>query len=385
MRIKIPSKQIYEQTHKLPKSYIDKVEYKDTDLEYNIDFLTLVQTNTHSFDNDPSWVTNEVYGSDVDTAHSIADTSITISTYAYVWNYYATITFSINKYKNQRLYRVIKLYSGKNDKGENHIKHTVKYTRYEGTVENPQWVTQQGFDANYGEGVDGSGTIPNSYSTTFPTPSFIPSQITATASPEDRETIGSNVEFIPNAANDAYTVTLTIRVGQTTMGYNTNKRPYTGTATKIVPKSVEVSFYGDKEEYEQVEIPLTFGDGNKVFSLDANELASSSTIYQGQSINEYNSRAIISNYKNGKETLELMCSIGEYYDYDTSELVISTKQADLEMSFNIGDIVIPHKFTAYGDKPFSMKKGDIPKEFLVTKVDFIFDGAVWQKISLQEI
>lgn len=93
---------------------------------------------------------------------------------------------------------------------------------------------------------------------------------------------------------------------------------------------------------------------------------------------------IINAYKNGKETAELLCSIGEYKDTN-GELAISTKDNDLPMTFNNGDIVVPYKYTARGDAPLSTKKdGKTPKEFLVTGVEFIFDGAVWQKITLQE-
>lgn len=93
---------------------------------------------------------------------------------------------------------------------------------------------------------------------------------------------------------------------------------------------------------------------------------------------------IINAYKNGKETAELLCSIGEYKDTN-GELAISTKDYDLPMTFNNGDIVVPYKYTARGDAPLSTKKdGKTPKGFLVTGVEFIFDGAVWQKITLQE-
>jgi hypothetical protein len=55
------------------------------------------------------------------------------------------------------------------------------------------------------------------------------------------------------------------------------------------------------------------------------------------------------------------------------------------MTFNIGDITLPYKFTAQGDQPISRSKSNEPKLFLVTGVTPIFDGAVWQKIALQEV
>jgi hypothetical protein len=56
------------------------------------------------------------------------------------------------------------------------------------------------------------------------------------------------------------------------------------------------------------------------------------------------------------------------------------------MLFNLYDKVIPMVFTADGkDYPMSLYKDRSPKVFEIHGIERYFDGAVWQKIYLQEI
>lgn len=89
-------------------------------------------------------------------------------------------------------------------------------------------------------------------------------------------------------------------------------------------------------------------------------------------------------YKNGKETITLRCSINNYYD-DEGNLAISYNDADKPMIFTTGDIVIPYKRTNNGNVPISEKRDGSPKSFRVTGVTLISDGALWQELQLQEV
>lgn len=120
------------------------------------------------------------------------------------------------------------------------------------------------------------------------------------------------------------------------------------------------------------------------YSADTNELLQDKTIISNQKISEYLSNDIINEWSKGKETATLKCSIGEYYD-ENNNLVISTKNNDLPMMFNIRDLVIPYiPIARGGTEPMSIKLDGTPKVFQVTQVRPYFDGACWQEIMLQE-
>lgn len=90
-------------------------------------------------------------------------------------------------------------------------------------------------------------------------------------------------------------------------------------------------------------------------------------------------------YAKGKETATIRCSIGDYFDYDSGEKLISIDNSTGKMSFNIGDEVVPMVFGADGnDTPMSLTSSGLPKKFSVLGSKIYYDGAVWQEISLQE-
>ena len=79
-----------------------------------------------------------------------------------------------------------------------------------------------------------------------------------------------------------------------------------------------------------------------------------------------------------------MCIRDRYYNEENA-IAISTKNNDLPMLFDIGDLVIPYIPTARGGtEPMSIKLDGTPKVFQVTQVRPYFDGACWQEIMLQE-
>lgn len=90
-------------------------------------------------------------------------------------------------------------------------------------------------------------------------------------------------------------------------------------------------------------------------------------------------------YKNGKETITLRCSISEYYN-EQDKLTISAKDTAFPMCFNLYDEVMPMVLGLNGkEKPMSVSQDGTPKKFKVLSVRPFYDGAVWQELLLQEI
>lgn len=152
-------------------------------------------------------------------------------------------------------------------------------------------------------------------------------------------------------------------------------------------QTLNYSVYGNQSVYNVKGETRTFGDGSDYYEMPSNELFQMTTKLSSVPITEINANNLIKDFRNGKETYELLCSVKEYYNEDGT-LAISTKGevgGKTKMLFDIGDEVIPYKPTAAGDKPISYKKdGKTPKTFIVVGVTPIFDGAVWQRLNLVE-
>ena len=114
--------------------------------------------------------------------------------------------------------------------------------------------------------------------------------------------------------------------------------------------------------------------GTEINFFIANELTFSS----------YLSQYILGKYKNGKETAKIRCGISDYFD-EHGNKVIGTSSDDENMSFSIGDEVVPYVRSEFGkDLPLSLGLNGNAKTFKVTAVEFIYDGAVWQELTLSE-
>ena len=91
------------------------------------------------------------------------------------------------------------------------------------------------------------------------------------------------------------------------------------------------------------------------------------------------------NYKSGKETATIRCSISDYYDYNSGDKLIAIDNSTKKMSFDEGDQVIPMVYGADGqDHPMSLNKDGSPKIFSVLGTKKYYNGAVWQELYLQE-
>lgn len=155
-----------------------------------------------------------------------------------------------------------------------------------------------------------------------------------------------------------------------------------GTYTEYIPEKVTFNFKGTKIELILNNNQITIGSGNDVMSFSGNELMQTTNTPSLET--QY--QAVINDWQNGKETATLRCSIDDYRDNDTNELVISANGNDtLPMMFHIGDVVIPYVFGTNGqDKPMSTNIDGSAKKFIIVGKKPISDGAVWQEITLQE-
>ena len=183
--------------------------------------------------------------------------------------------------------------------------------------------------------------------------------------------------------------------------YNTqisDSGQYTGSGTQEVytPESIEITFYGNTIGINLTEGAVAYGDGNMPYSLNGNELLQDSATVNGVPLTKYLADNVLQQYENGKETATILCDISDYYEYAPTaqnlkgnKIISVGKIASSEsypMTFKIQDQVVPMTFGANGkDKPMSLKKDGTPKVFSVVGVEMIYDGAVWQKLSLQEV
>lgn len=189
---------------------------------------------------------------------------------------------------------------------------------------------------------------------------------------------GNNVIVIgagtPNITNETINGILT-----TTITYP----PYSGTIAcdyeHYSAKQVQITLNGNQYKIELEPESVTIGNGKNIVSLGSNELIQNTNT--PNIANEY--EAVINEWKNGKETATLLCSISDYYDTDGNK-IISTESSD-KMCFENRDIVVPYICNAQGaDIPMSFTKSGEPKAFEVIGTRIYSDGAVWQELTLLE-
>ncbi len=130
-------------------------------------------------------------------------------------------------------------------------------------------------------------------------------------------------------------------------------------------------------------------------SLDTNSLFQKDTKIGSDTIAEIDGQTIISDWKNGKESLNLEVMVGEYYD-ENGDLAISTEDNNFPMTFNINDIVVPYITTPvehtsggestweFEDKPISVLPNGLGKRFKVVGIDIVNDGSVTQRLKLSQ-
>lgn len=179
--------------------------------------------------------------------------------------------------------------------------------------------------------------------------------------------------------------------------YNPVYSQRTNRRDSIVFTNCQISVYG--EEFEFVPTKSSYGSGEATEEIYSNELFqkydnentlngygrgvyfSSSNGYVSAA--QFLSEQIIGEYQNGKETATILCSISDYFTTDGG-VYIDTKTN--KMSFSIGDQVVPMVYGADKvDRPMSNYADGSAKVFRVVGLRFVYDGAVWQELTLQEV
>lgn len=131
---------------------------------------------------------------------------------------------------------------------------------------------------------------------------------------------------------------------------------------------------------------ILIGDTQTAYSLPTNELFTRSCYVGNSRLGTYVANEIVSNYSSGKETATVLCSISNYYDEDGNQVKFDDGD---NMVFEIYDVVIPMKYVVgdndFVDIPISQTENQTPKSFVVIGVEIFYDGAVWQKLTLQEL
>ena len=161
-------------------------------------------------------------------------------------------------------------------------------------------------------------------------------------------------------------------------------------------QNLEFTFKGNKLSIDLSDDVMYVGGtkGTKVFSVEGNELMQENNYYVNESLNAITRQfqETIDDYKNGKETATIRCSISDYYYYieganeNKGLKVISADNSTGKMSFKMYDQVIPMVYGADGkDRPMSLYQDGTPKVFQVLGSKIYYDGAVWQELSLQEV
>ena len=164
-----------------------------------------------------------------------------------------------------------------------------------------------------------------------------------------------------------------------------------------IPNRIEISIYGDTIGIDLTNGSITYtkdsegdiveGVGNKPLSLSGNELLQDSATTNGVLTTKILAQNVLSQYAKGKETATLRCSISDYYDEkDEKEKVIDKLGNGKNMSFRLHDKVIPYIYLGNGNyAPMSKHQDGTAKVFEVVGTNLIYNGAVWQDLSLQEV
>jgi hypothetical protein len=166
-----------------------------------------------------------------------------------------------------------------------------------------------------------------------------------------------------------------------------------GTYTEYNPEQLEITIYGNTIGIDLTDGSITYikdqngniiqGSGNKPHSLSGNELLQDSGKVNGVAISEHLANNVLTQYTKGKETATLLCDINDYYDYESGEKVIDITGD--KMTFALHDEVVPMIYGAdHQDKPMSKYQDGTPKVFEVVGSNIIYDGAIWQELTLLE-
>lgn len=124
--------------------------------------------------------------------------------------------------------------------------------------------------------------------------------------------------------------------------------------------------------------------GSNNYSVDQSQFINTNATYDGI---EDAPKILLENtlalYEKGKETAIVRCSIGDYWDNNGNTAI--SIETDSKMMFEHYDEVVPMFKNSLGmDEPISYNENKLAKTFEVVGIKTIFDGAVWQELTLRE-
>lgn len=404
MAIKIPSKNIYEMNNpKVRDNFIDNVEVNITTVTPNNEFDTPVFNET---------ISNFKYSSlfpvyenleEKNRSHTYADELeeiVKFISWVRVDNILNTYDITVEIPRLLKNSYIEKIFYGVDDDNNAELKFNVIGTRNSGII-NTNFVYKYGAfneqltlgDLSYTQEQSEKSQyqMPEKYSYTYegeyPDLSMVQS-VTATVDLPIDESIRNPQISI---SEEKYILTFSVSCGYRASNFGTEFKILTGENTyyvqgnyvEYIPSQIEITVYGNIIGISLEDGTVTYGSGTKPFSLGGNELLQDSATTNGILTSEFLATNILEQYKNGRETATLLCSISDYYD-EQGNKKIGIDQS--KMSFQNHDLVIPYVFGADGkDKAMSRYSSGKPKVFEVVSTRKFFDGAVWQELNLLEV
>lgn len=299
------------------------------------------------------------------------------------------------------------LYLGKNEQKEYNIKMTINYALYEGKATAKYKGTYEG-----GEIKEINKVYPNkpqsSISKQFPhitkeeltnTVENVDVLTSISASVYDKlyekypnwvEDISGETNYDNNTEDDTFNFELSFLAGyeKVSLGGRSNLNvegfwDVEGTCEKYEATQIEITIYGNTIGIDLTDGSVTYGDGDKPFSLEGNELMQNEARANNKVLTKHLASNVLEQYANGKEKATLRCDFANYYDEEGNK-VISIDENGFPMGFNVGDEVIPMVYVNSEKDLYMSAKNGQPKIFEVASVRPYFDGASWQEIEIVE-
>ena len=123
--------------------------------------------------------------------------------------------------------------------------------------------------------------------------------------------------------------------------------------------------FGTNETIEKETFDYFYGADNHIYTVKDNEMIRSSASLRGTNLAYYIANKIISDRKDGLQTVEIECNVKNYNDL-----------------LCITDIVIPY---IRNNVPFAKYKNGDPKKFLVYSVEYNYNGTHKQNLKMLEV